>query len=60
MPDNNVQFAVVRENPMVEAELVRLTNTSNVLLIASGSACADVNCNEVRHRLLRCRSDEKS
>jgi S-adenosylmethionine-diacylglycerol 3-amino-3-carboxypropyl transferase len=40
MPDNKVQFAVVREDPMVEAELVRLTNASNVLLIASGGCTA--------------------
>ena len=40
MPDNDVQFAVVREDPMVEAELVRLTNASNVLLIASGGCTA--------------------
>ena len=40
MPDNDVQFAVVREDPMVEAALVRLTNASNVLLIASGGCTA--------------------
>ncbi len=40
MPDNAVQFAVVREDPMVEAELVRLTQASNVLLIASGGCTA--------------------
>lgn len=40
MRDNDVQFAVVREDPMVEAELVRLTNASNVLLIASGGCTA--------------------
>ena len=40
MRDNAVQFAVVREDPMVEAELVRLTNASNVLLIASGGCTA--------------------
>ena len=40
MPDNKVQFAVVREDPMVEAELVRLTDASNVLLIASGGCTA--------------------
>lgn len=40
MRDNKVQFAVVREDPMVEAELVRLTNASNVLLIASGGCTA--------------------
>ena len=40
MPDNKVQFAVVREDPMVEAELVRLTKASNVLLIASGGCTA--------------------
>ena len=40
MPDNDVQFAVVREDPMVEAELVRLTKASNVLLIASGGCTA--------------------
>jgi len=40
MPDNDVQFAFVREDPMVEAELVRLTNASNVLLIASGGCTA--------------------
>ena len=32
MRDNKVQFAVVREDPMVEAELIRLTNASNVVL----------------------------
>ena len=40
MRDNKVQFSVVREDPMVEAELVRLTNASNVLLIASGGCTA--------------------
>ena len=40
MPDNDVQFAVVREDPIVEAELVRLTKASNVLLIASGGCTA--------------------
>ena len=40
MPDNDVQFAVVREDPMVEAELIRLTQASNVLLIASGGCTA--------------------
>ena len=40
MPDNDVQFAVVREDPMVEAELVRLTKANNVLLIASGGCTA--------------------
>ena len=40
MPDNDVQFAVVREDPMVEAALVRSTNASNVLLIASGGCTA--------------------
>ncbi|RKU15730.1 DUF3419 domain-containing protein [Candidatus Poribacteria bacterium] len=40
MPDNKVQFAVVREDPMVEAELVRLTKASNVLLISSGGCTA--------------------
>lgn len=40
MRDNKVQFAVVREDPMVEAELIRLTNASNVLLIASGGCTA--------------------
>ncbi len=40
MRENDVQFAVVREDPMVEAELVRLTNASSVLLIASGGCTA--------------------
>ena len=40
MRDNKVQFAVVREDPMVEAELIRLTKASNVLLIASGGCTA--------------------
>ena len=40
MRDNKVQFAVVREDPMVEAKLVRLTNANNVLLIASGGCTA--------------------
>ena len=40
MPDNKVQFAVVREDPMVEAALVRLTKANNVLLIASGGCTA--------------------
>ena len=40
MRDNKVQFAVVREDPMVEAELIRLTNASNVLLVASGGCTA--------------------
>ena len=40
MRDNKVQFAVVREDLMVEAELVRLTNANNVLLIASGGCTA--------------------
>ena len=40
MRDNDVQFAVVREDPMVEAELVRLTNARNILLIASGGCTA--------------------
>ena len=40
MQDNKVQFAVVREDPMVEVELVRLTNANNVLLIASGGCTA--------------------
>ena len=40
MRDNKVQFAVVREDPMIEAELVRLMKTSNVLLIASGGCTA--------------------
>ena len=40
MRNNDVQFAVVREDPMVEAALVRLTQASNVLLIASGGCTA--------------------
>ena len=40
MRNNDVQFAVVREDPMVEAELVRLTKARNVLLIASGGCTA--------------------
>ena len=40
MRDNKVQFAVVREDPMVEAELIRLTSASNVLLVASGGCTA--------------------
>ena len=40
MRDNDVQFAVVREDPMVEAELVRLTKASHVLLITSGGCTA--------------------
>ena len=40
MRDNDVQFAVVREDPMLEATLVRLTKASNVLLIASGGCTA--------------------
>ena len=40
MRENKVQFAVVREDPMVEAELVRLTKASNVLLVASGGCTA--------------------
>ena len=40
MRDNKVQFAVVREDPMVEVELVRLTKASNVLLVASGGCTA--------------------
>ena len=40
MPDNKVQFAVVREDPMVEAELIRLTRARNVLLVASGGCTA--------------------
>ena len=40
MQDNKVQFAVVREDPMIEAELIRLTKANNVLLIASGGCTA--------------------
>ncbi len=40
MRDNKVQFAVVREDPMVEAELIRLTRARNVLLVASGGCTA--------------------
>ncbi|MDE0468271.1 MAG: DUF3419 family protein [Candidatus Poribacteria bacterium] len=40
MWNNKVQFAVVREDPMVEAELIRLTRASNVLLVASGGCTA--------------------
>ena len=40
MRNNKVQFAVVREDPMIEAELVRLTNAKDVLLIASGGCTA--------------------
>ena len=40
MRDNKVQFAVVREDPMVEAELVGLTNARDVLLVASGGCTA--------------------
>ena len=40
MRNNRVQFAVVREDPMVEAELIRLTSASNVLLVASGGCTA--------------------
>ena len=40
MRDNKVQFAVVREDPMVEAKLIRLTRASNVLLVASGGCTA--------------------
>ena len=40
MRENKVQFAVVREDPIVEAELVRLTKANNVLLIASGGCTA--------------------
>ena len=40
MRDNKVQFAVVREDPMVEAELIRLTGARNVLLVASGGCTA--------------------
>ena len=40
MRDNKVQFAVVREDPMVEAELIRLTGANDVLLVASGGCTA--------------------
>ena len=40
MRNNHVQFAVVREDPMVEAELVRLHQASNVLLVASAGCTA--------------------
>ncbi len=40
MRNNKVQFAVVREDPMVEAELIRLTGARNVLLVASGGCTA--------------------
>jgi len=40
MRNNKVQFAVVREDPMIEAELVRLTKAKHVLLIASGGCTA--------------------
>ena len=40
MRDNKVQFAVVREDPMVEAELIRLTRANDVLLVASGGCTA--------------------
>ena len=40
MRNNDVQFAVVREDPMIEAALVRLTKANNVLLIASGGCTA--------------------
>lgn len=40
MRNNKVQFAVVREDPMIEAELVRSTNANDVLLIASGGCTA--------------------
>ncbi len=40
MRNNKVQFAVVREDPMIEAELVRLTNAKDVLFIASGGCTA--------------------
>ncbi|HIO78325.1 TPA: DUF3419 family protein, partial [Candidatus Poribacteria bacterium] len=38
--DNHVQFAVVREDPKIEAELVCLHQVSEVLLIASGGCTA--------------------
>ena len=40
MKDNHVQFAVVREDPKIEAELVCLHQVSEVLLIASGGCTA--------------------
>lgn len=40
MPNNEVQFAVVREDPMVEAAVIRLTRATNVLLVASGGCTA--------------------
>ena len=40
MRDNKIQFAVVREDPMVEAALIRLTRARNVLLVASGGCTA--------------------
>jgi len=38
--DNHVQFAVVREDPKIEAKLVCLHQVSEVLLIASGGCTA--------------------
>ncbi|HIM12191.1 TPA: DUF3419 family protein [Candidatus Poribacteria bacterium] len=40
MKDNHVQFAVVREDPKIEAKLVCLHQVSEVLLIASGGCTA--------------------
>lgn len=40
MRDNPVQFAVVREDPLVEAELVDHFKLSNVLLVCSGGCTA--------------------
>ena len=40
MHDNPVQFAVVREDPTVEAEIIRAMNAEKILLIGSGGCKA--------------------
>lgn len=40
MRDNRIQFAVVREDPMIEADLVEFTSAQRALLIGSGGCTA--------------------
>lgn len=40
MRDNSLQFAVVREDPLIEAELIRSFGAEDILLIGSGGCTA--------------------
>ena len=40
MKDNPIQFAVVREDPLIEAEVIRASGAERMLLVGSGGCTA--------------------